>query len=81
VHYVSERGYHLFAAGHTHGGAIAFGIPGMFLLAPSRFETKYFTGFYEVADMIVSVNNGLGHTLAPIRYQAPVEITFIRLIQ
>jgi predicted MPP superfamily phosphohydrolase len=81
VQYASEKGYHLFTAGHTHGGAIAFGIPGIFLVAPSRFETKYFTGFYEVGNMLVSVNNGLGHTLAPIRFQAPVEITLIRLVK
>lgn len=79
VHYANERGYHLFTAGHTHGGAIAFGIPGIFLFAPSRFETKFFTGFYEVGGMLVSVTNGLGHTLAPIRFQAPAEITLIQL--
>jgi predicted MPP superfamily phosphohydrolase len=79
VQYANGRGYHLFAAGHTHGGAIAFGIPGIFLLAPSRFETKYFTGFYEVGGMLVSVTSGLGHTLAPIRFQAPAEITLIKL--
>lgn len=81
VEYARERGYHLFAAGHTHGGAIAFGIPGVYRIAPSRFETKYFTGFYTVGDMLVSVNNGLGHTLAPIRFQAPIEITVIRLVR
>lgn len=81
VDYAKRQGYHLFTAGHTHGGAIAFGIPGMFLVAPSRFETKYFTGFYEVGNMLVSVNNGLGHTLTPIRFQAPVEITVIRLVK
>lgn len=81
VQYASEKGYHLFTAGHTHGGAIAFGIPGLFLVAPSRFETKYFTGFYDVGGMLVSVNNGLGHTLAPIRFQAPAEITVIRLVK
>jgi predicted MPP superfamily phosphohydrolase len=76
-----KKGYHLFAAGHTHGGAIALGIPGIYIVAPSRFETKYFTGFYDVGSMLVAVNNGLGHTLAPIRYQAPVEITLIRLVK
>jgi predicted MPP superfamily phosphohydrolase len=81
VHYASERGYHIFAAGHTHGGAIAFGIPGVYLWAPSRVETKYFSGFYEVGQMLVSVTNGLGHTLAPIRYHAPIEITLLKLAQ
>lgn len=79
IHYASERGYHIFAAGHTHGGAVAFGIPGVYLWAPSRVETKYFSGFYEVGHMLVSVTNGFGHTLAPIRYHAPVEITVLNL--
>lgn len=79
IQYASERGYHIFAAGHTHGGAVAFGIPGIYLWAPSRVETKYFSGFYEVGQMLVSVTNGFGHTLAPIRYHAPVEITLLTL--
>jgi len=81
VQYASSAGYDLFAAGHTHGGQIAIGIPGVFLVPPSRFETKYFSGFYRVGKMLVSVNNGLGHTLAPIRFQAPAEITLIRLVK
>lgn len=79
IHFASERGYLIFAAGHTHGGAVAFGIPGVYLWAPSRVETKYFSGFYEVGQMLVSVTNGFGHTLAPIRYHAPVEITLLTL--
>ncbi len=78
VDYAKEKGYELFLAGHTHGGQIAFPLPG-FLLTGSSFETRYVTGFYQVGKMLVSVNNGLGLTLAPIRYQAPAEVTFIRL--
>ncbi len=81
VRHAAERGYHLFTAGHTHGGAVAFGIPGIYLWAPSRVETKYFTGFYIVGKTLVSVNNGFGHTLAPIRYHAPVEITLLKLVK
>jgi predicted MPP superfamily phosphohydrolase len=78
VAYAAEQGYDLFVAGHTHGGQIAFPLPG-FLLTGSSFETRYVTGFYKVGGMLVSVNNGLGLTLAPIRYQAPAEITVITL--
>ena len=84
-HQVPERlvdraeklGYQLFLAGHTHGGQVAFGIPGLFLLQGSRTETPYVTGFFDLGSMLVSVNNGLGLTLAPIRFQAPAEVSLI----
>lgn len=76
VRFASERGYDLFLAGHTHGGQIAFPLPG-FLLTGSRLETPYVTGFHRSGKMLISVNNGLGLTLAPIRYHAPAEVTLI----
>jgi uncharacterized protein len=72
-------GYNLFLAGHTHGGGIAFGIPGLFLFAPATLETHYVSGLHRVGGMIVSVTNGLGMTLAPIRFNAPAEITILNL--
>jgi predicted MPP superfamily phosphohydrolase len=78
VAYAAEHGYDLFVAGHTHGGQIVFPLPG-FLLTGSSFETRYVTGFYKAGAMLVSINNGLGLTLAPIRYQAPAEVTVITL--
>jgi predicted MPP superfamily phosphohydrolase len=78
VELAAERGYDVFLAGHTHGGQIAFPLPG-FLLTGSSFETRFVTGFYDVGSMLVSINNGLGLTLAPIRYQAPAEVTLIVL--
>ena len=78
VEKAAQQEYDLFVAGHTHGGQIVFPLPG-FLLTGSSFETKYVTGFYNVGSMMVSVNNGLGLTLAPIRYHAPAEITLIAL--
>jgi predicted MPP superfamily phosphohydrolase len=78
VELAAERNYDLLVAGHTHGGQIVFPLPG-FLLTGSSFETKYVTGFYDVKSMLVSINNGLGLTLAPIRYQAPAEVTLIVL--
>ena len=73
-----ENHYDLFLAGHTHGGQIAFPLPG-FLLTGSSFETPYVSGFYRAGSMFVSVTNGLGLTLAPVRYNAPAEITLITL--
>jgi predicted MPP superfamily phosphohydrolase len=78
VRYAQQQGYDLLLGGHTHGGQIVFPLPG-FLLTGSSFETRYVTGFYDVGKMMVSINNGLGETLAPIRYHAPAEVTLIRL--
>ncbi|HET9533704.1 MAG TPA: metallophosphoesterase [Blastocatellia bacterium] len=78
VDYAAKRGFELFVAGHTHGGQIVFPLPG-FLLTGSSFETDYVSGFYRVGSMLVSVNNGLGLTLAPVRYHAPAEVTLIVL--
>ena len=78
VRYAEQKGYELFLGGHTHGGQIVFPLPG-FLLTGSSFETRFVTGFFDVGKMLVSVNNGLGMTLAPIRYHAPAEVTSIKL--
>ena len=78
VKHAEENHYDLFLAGHTHGGQIAFPLPG-FLLTGSSFETRYVSGFYRAGGTFVSVTNGLGLTLAPVRYNASAEITLITL--
>ncbi|HEX9614378.1 MAG TPA: hypothetical protein VGA55_02685, partial [Bacteroidota bacterium] len=78
VQFSANNGYHLFLAGHTHGGGVAFGIPGLFLLSPARMESKFVSGFYTVGAMVVSVTNGIGMTLAPVRFNAPSEISVLR---
>jgi uncharacterized protein len=78
VSFAADKRYDLFVAGHTHGGQIVFPLPG-FLLTGSSFETSYVSGFYNIASMMVSINNGLGLTLAPVRYHAPAEVTLITL--
>jgi len=75
---VSAAGYKLFLAGHTHGGQIAFPLPG-FILTGSSFETHYVTGVFRQGNTWINVCNGLGMTLAPIRYQAPAELTIIQI--
>jgi hypothetical protein len=69
----------LVLAGHTHGGGVAFGFPGIALLAPASFESPYVSGDYQVGRTVVNVTNGLGFTLAPIRFHAPLEMTLITL--
>jgi predicted MPP superfamily phosphohydrolase len=78
VDYAAGHDYDLLVAGHTHGGQIVFPLPG-FLLTGSSFETRYVTGFYSAGPLTVSINNGLGLTLAPVRYHAPAEVTLISL--
>jgi predicted MPP superfamily phosphohydrolase len=79
VQLARRNDYSLFLAGHTHGGGLAFGVPGLFLLAPATLETNYVSGFFQVSGMIVNVTNGLGMTLAPVRFNAPAEITILNL--
>jgi uncharacterized protein len=78
VGYARKNGYHMLLGGHTHGGQVVFGLP-PFLLQGSRLETRYVTGFFDYGSLLVSVNNGLGLTLAPIRFQAPAAVSLIVL--
>jgi predicted MPP superfamily phosphohydrolase len=78
IQFGQKHGYHLLLAGHTHGGQVVFkpfGIP----LCVSQAETRYFSGFYQIGKLWLSVTNGLGLTFAPFRYQAPAEVTLITL--
>jgi predicted MPP superfamily phosphohydrolase len=78
VESAAAAGYNLFLAGHTHGGQIAFPLPG-FILTGSSFETRYVTGVFMEGNTWINICNGLGMTLAPIRYQAPAELTVIEV--
>ncbi|MFQ5675555.1 MAG: metallophosphoesterase [bacterium] len=80
VELAAERGYHLFLAGHTHGGQVVFR-PFGFTFALSRIETPFYRGIYGLGSMLVSINSGLGLTLAPVRYRAPAEITLIKIVR
>lgn len=70
--------YDIMLAGHTHGGQIRVPFLGMNFSASER-ETKYVSGLYWEDALPVVVNNGLGFTLGPIRYDAPPTITLVRL--
>ena len=73
-----RQNYHLMLSGHTHGGQIQVPFMGMNFSA-SQQETKYVQGLYWENSLPINVNNGLGFTLAPIRYEAPPNISVITL--
>lgn len=74
VEIAAKYGYQLFLAGHNHGGEVVnhiFGIP----FSPSLLETPYWQGQHRFNGLQVVVTNGIGRTLAALRYHAPAEIT------
>jgi hypothetical protein len=76
----AARGYQLVLAGHTHGGQVVlhpFGVP----FCPSMRETPYYTGVHHVGGTTVVVTDGVGLTLAPVRYHAPAEVTTVTLFR
>lgn len=72
--------YDMLLAGHTHGGQVRVPFLGMSFSAAER-ETEYVSGLYQEGDLVINVNNGLGFTLSPIRYDAPPEVSVITLVQ
>ena len=73
-----DNNYHLYLAGHTHGGQVRVPLFGMTFSA-SEMETDYVSGTYRRDNILLNINNGLGFTLAPVRYNAPPAITVIKL--
>ncbi len=71
-----EHGVHQLFGAHTHGGQIR--IPIFFYpVTAAREETKYVNGNWMLNGMLLNVNNGLGFTLSPVRYNAPAQISVI----
>ena len=70
--------YRLLLAGHTHGGQVRVPFLGMTFSASER-ETEFVSGTYSRDNLLINVNNGLGFTLAPVRYNAPPTISVIEL--
>jgi len=70
--------FHLFLAGHTHGGQITLVFP-FIQLTPTMIETKYIRGDFWFGGMLMVINRGLGMSLAPIRYNSTPEVTSIIL--
>lgn len=71
-----QSGYEMLLAGHTHGGQLRVPFLGMTFSAAER-ETPYLSGVYKAGKLFININNGLGFTLAPVRYNAPPNISVI----
>lgn len=65
-------------AGHTHGGQIR--VPFYSDKFLPSYGVKYVKGLYQVGDMKLYVNSGLGTTKIPARFRAWPEITYITLL-
>lgn len=75
-----EHGYDLVVAGHTHGGQMVFK-PFGFSVTPTMFENPHFSGYSEAYGIPLLITNGIGLTLAPLRYHAPAEVSEISLVK
>ncbi|HWP91931.1 MAG TPA: metallophosphoesterase [Thermodesulfobacteriota bacterium] len=78
VRFAAKNNYDIFLAGHTHGGQVVITLFGV-KLTPVLFETSFLSGQYRFDSMFVNVNNGLGLTFSPVRYNSPATVTLIEL--
>lgn len=78
VQAAARHGYRLLLAGHTHGGQFVFH-PFGFTLSPTQVENRFYSGHYRYGDLHVVVTNGVGLTLAPLRFGAPAEVSLVTL--
>ncbi|MCP5557229.1 MAG: metallophosphoesterase [Verrucomicrobiaceae bacterium] len=66
-------GSFLHLAGHTHGGQICW--PGGFPIKLPRYGLKYGRGLFEVGNVHLYVNRGIGTVMAKARFACSPEIT------
>jgi predicted MPP superfamily phosphohydrolase len=69
--------FDLMLSGHTHGGQLVMPILGPLSLPVGG--KKYPRGLYQVGDMMLYTNRGLGTTHLPIRFCSRPEITLFTL--
>lgn len=69
-------GVKLVLAGHLHGGQVVIPRHGP-LVAPSKFGTKYASGFFDENGKKLIVTRGLGTSILPLRFHCMPEIIVI----
>jgi len=75
---VTRHGVDLQLSGHSHGGQVW--IPGYGAPILPELARKYPRGLYQVRDLQVYTNRGIGMVAPPVRLNCPPEITLITLI-
>jgi predicted MPP superfamily phosphohydrolase len=68
--------FDLQLSGHSHGGQIVLGSGPVVL---PDLGKKYHTGQYQLDDMILYTNRGVGVTIPPVRINCPAEISVFTL--
>ncbi len=66
-------------AGHTHGGQVR--LPGIGAFILPYLGRKYDYGLYQINQMWLYTNGGIGTISVPVRYRCPPEITEIILVR
>jgi predicted MPP superfamily phosphohydrolase len=74
----ARQGVPLTLAGHWHGGQVKMSLPGLDL-SIAHLMSPYPEGLYRIGASRLYVSRGIGTTGAPIRLNAPPEITLFRL--
>ncbi|MCG1020442.1 metallophosphoesterase [Sutcliffiella horikoshii] len=75
---ISEQFHvNLQLSGHSHGGQVQIPFLGPLITPP--LGSKFYEGFYQLDDLTLYVNKGLGTTRQPYRFLAPPEISFFTL--
>lgn len=73
----SYGGVDVMLAGHSHGGQVRIpGITPAFLPVMGR---RYVRGLYQLGDLQLYVNRGIGAVHLPVRFRCPPEITLFTL--
>jgi len=74
---VKKYHVHLQLSGHSHGGQVQLPFYGPLITPP--YATEYFEGLYEIDNMKLYVNRGLGTTRLPFRFLSTPELTQLTL--
>jgi len=74
----ARREVPLTLAGHWHGGQVKMSLPGLDL-SIAHLMSPYPEGLYRIGVSRLYVSRGIGTTGAPIRLNAPPEITLLHL--
>lgn len=64
-------------SGHSHGGQVRVPFMGAPVTVP--WAKKYIRGLYQVGDVTLYVNSGIGCTSHPVRFACPPEVTLLTL--